>query len=230
MRKLIIIFFALSIISEVKAQLAIEYSAGYGTYSMSDMNSLLSNIKDEVNASMPNIDARIVTSFPDYIIHNLSIGYQLKKMEFGINNSYYTTGSKISRQDYSGEYSLKMYVNALRQGLYYRNYFYTADINGVQKLHIYAEISPSIIFTKVKIKEKLRVYENETVMNDETVNNISFSFLPQIGSQFNFNRQIGVFAKIGYDITIPGNTEILEHKTKIDWSGFRASAGLRFSL
>lgn len=230
MRKLIIILFAFLSISQVKAQLAIEYSAGYATYEMTDMNNFLSNIRDQINTSMPGLDAQIVTSFPDYVMHNLSVGYRFKNMEVGINSSYYTTGAKISKEDYSGEYSFKMYLNGFRQGLYYRNYFYTANINSSNKLYLYGEISPSLIFSSIKMKEKLIVNKEEDVRIDKKINTISFAILPQVGAQFNFNRQIGLFAKMGYELSVPNESTLFEKKTKLNWSGFRINGGIRLSL
>lgn len=230
MRKLIIILFAFLFASQIKAQLAIEYSVGYASYQMGDMNDFISSIRDEINASMPGLDAKIVTSFPDYVTHNLSIGYRFRNMEVGLNSSYYTTGSKISKEDYSGEYSFKTYLNGFRQGLYYRNYFYTVNINYNKKLYLYGEISPSLIFSKVKIKEKIRVYDEINTRIDQKINNISFSILPQIGAQFNFNRQVGVFTKIGYELSIPNKSTMLDQDVKVDWSGIRVNGGLRLSL
>lgn len=233
MKKIALLVLILSAFLGTKAQdITISYSAGYGSFKMDDMNGLLEYMqtlpRPDGNANA--LGAAIVDNFPGYIIHTVNIGYKIRKQELGFVTGYQTTGGKLSRIDYSGDYDYKAILNGFRLGFYYRNYFYTSNVDSKRNIAFFGEISPNAILSSIKITEKFNVGGTSLIDEKNEYTNVSFSILPQIGAKFNLTSKIGFQATIGYDINIGTEINKLPTKPKVDWSGIRLSAGASYTF
>lgn len=212
------------------AQLSINYSIGYGSYKMGDMKNFVDNIQLHVEGQYPGLNTIIVDHFPAYITHSVDIGYKQKVHEFGIRGGFYSTGSKISFQDYSGEYECNVLINGYKAGAYYRNYFSNSKIGKKSLLSLFGEISPSAIISRTKITSHLTVYDQPLESEKTAIHKVDFAILPQIGIRYNIIPQVGVQLMTGYEVSFGQRTYKLDGNPRIDWSGFRASAGITVSL
>lgn len=229
MKKTTIILFCILMCLQAKAQFSISYSFGYGTYKMDDMKNILTSAKEAINSQYPGLDAQIVDNFPGYITHTLDVGYRIQQNEFGQKATFLTTGGKLSRADYSGEYEEKITLSAYRQGVFYRNYFYTSNMSNNRSLSLFGEISPSVVFTKMKTEGHTSIGNETQHMDQIHLNSTSFAILPQIGLKFNLNPHIGFLLSSGYDFNFGSGIDKLGGNT-IDWSGFRVSLGASYTF
>jgi hypothetical protein len=86
---------------------------GLGSYKMNDLkqfNNLILN-------SLP-FEAAATENFPAYWNYSASFVLSLNKMAFGVTCSYQSTGSRISRADYSGEYAFDTKINSVSPGFF----------------------------------------------------------------------------------------------------------------
>lgn len=87
--------------------------SGVGSYKMDD----LKEFNNIVLKSLP-FDARITNNFPIYWNYKSSILYSFKKLlTAGITWSYQSTGSRLSRVDYSGVYSFDSRIRSSTPGI-----------------------------------------------------------------------------------------------------------------
>lgn len=233
MKKIVLLIFILSASFGIKAQdITISYSAGYGSFKMNDMNGLLEYIQTlpRPDGNGNALGAAIVDNFPGYVIHTLNIGYKIRKQELGFVTGYQTTGGKLSRIDYSGNYDYKAILNGFRLGFYYRNYFYTFNVDSKRNIAFFGEISPNAVLSSIKVTEKFNIGETPLIDEKNEYTNVSFSIVPQIGTKFNLTSKIGFQATIGYDINIGTEVNKLPTNPKIDWSGLRLAAGAAYTF
>lgn len=216
--------------TQINSQVSIKYSFGYGDYNMSDMKDYLSDVRSSILNIVPGLDIATTDNFPGYQIQFLSLGYKMQKHEFGINSNFLSTAGKISYADYSGKISTKITINGYQQGLFYRYHFYSLNIKNKQKISFYGDISPSIIFSKIKINEEM--YPENSILpppNNRDLNNVSFSLLPQLGAQYNITSHILFFVNTGYEINFSSKISEMNNKG-VDWSGFRINGGIGYSF
>lgn len=214
----------------VMAQYMINYSIGYGSYKMGDMKSFLENVQSQVEGLHPELSTAIVDKFPAYILHSVDMGYRLKSHEFGLKGGFYSTGGKISRQDYSGEYEYKVILNGYKTGLFYRNHFYTCNVQGKSTLSLFGEISPSVIISQTKLSSHF-VVDNQPIDTEKKQSHkIDFSVMPLAGVRYNIIPQVGIQLSAGYEVSFGEKAKKLAGNPRIDWSGLRVSGGITLSL
>lgn len=229
MKKYILLFVLIAFSWQVNAQFSVTYSAGYGDYKMTNLKSLLNEIESGISSQYPNIPFKITDNFPGYINHNLDFSYRIKKHEFGIKNTYLTTGGKVAYSDYSGEYNGKLLLNAFRFGLSYRFYQPVAEFKNSGSLCLFGEISDAITFTNLKSKEVIRLFEETQHATDNIdSNSAGVSISPMLGLKWFVCPRIGLHISAGYDFQFDSKFKFQGQKTDLeaDWSGFRTNAGL----
>lgn len=213
------------------AQFNISYSAGYGSYKMSDLKQLLESANNSILQSMPK-GMRIVDNFPSYITHNLDFSYKFNRHEFGLKGSYLTTGGKIAYSDYSGKYIEKLTLNGYRMGAMYRFYFGESQL-GACTLSFFGEVSPGITFTKLKYKATLDIYDPEvhqTANDNVSTNETGFTVQPLFGSRLCLTRNVSFFASMGYDFEFGASLSTTNNMYRANWSGFRLNGGATYSF
>lgn len=208
-KKILFLLISLLWVMNIHGQKRIEYSAGYGEYKMDDMQAALSSIMDNLTSQFP-FDIAVISNFPSYINHNAGLMYQLNKHEFGANVGYLSTAGKIAYSDYSGEIMGKLSLNAYRIGLVYRYHVYRVGLSRGTSVTFYGELSPGIIFTKLKSKEHVIVNgQSKDIDNAYNVNSslTGFSVLPQVGISMNLPYGFGIRVYGGYDIESGSNVK-----------------------
>jgi len=123
---------------------------GIGSYRMNDLKQL--NI--EVLNSLP-FAAKVTENFPLYWNYKLSLMLSIKNdLDIGATCSFQSTGSRISRVDYSGEYSFDSKINALSPGI-------IAEIHiPLNKLRISFNNEVGIEYSKILLIEHIKISSN----------------------------------------------------------------------
>ena len=200
--------------------LAIDYSLGYGTYQLDDIVNL--------QHSMINYYGLKETDcFPNYITHSVSLGYVTGRSHFGSTFSYFTTGGRLIRADYSGSYKIDMIMNGYRLGSFYRYYINTK----YPHLYTYMQLSSGVMFSTLKMEEKVNVY---TVSAQETTkfNGIGIYLEPTIGATYRFTDRLHFSLGGGYEADFLGTLKLSgqESQLKAHWNGFRLYGGITYIL
>jgi len=118
---------------------------GYGNYSMSGLKSFNNDILN----TLP-VEARLIDDFPAQPFFYGSIIYQTKSPVYvGVSCGYYTTGSRISYKDYSGELRIDNLVSAWAPGI----------IPGIviinKKLVLKGEANISYSISKLRVEQEI---------------------------------------------------------------------------
>lgn len=215
------------------AQFRLDYHVSYATYNMGEMKDLMQSIKSR--EPFRQFGMEIVEDFPAYVAHSVNIGYRHNSHEFGVKSGYYTTGGKLSVGDYSGKINVTLTTNGYREGVYYRNYFYTIENKNTKgefkdRFSVWGEVSPALIISTLKIKTVISDIELQEVIEEPDYNENAYSLLFQIGGKYYISKMISVGLSAGYDISFGGNYDELVDSPRSDWSGLRLSGGLGFNF
>jgi hypothetical protein len=228
MKNRFILVVLLSIPTLASAQLSVEYTGGYGAYTqMGDLRKLIDTKLQTTILELPN--AKIVANFPNYFTHTFGLNYVYKREEFGFQITRMSTGGKIAYSDYSGKYTNKLILSAVRIGTRYRYDYIDFTVKGKQNLTLFWELSPGVIVSNLKhsIYEE---YATQTVTEDDDGNysSVTFSLLPQIGVKTNYGR-FGFHLLAGYDLEFGGKLDN-GYKTRISWMGLRTGIGFSYTF
>lgn len=224
MKRLFLILLCATVYVNLYSQFRVDYSVSYASYQMGEMKDLLHSI--ETSELMRKIGIKNVENFPAYIAHTVNIGYKINQHEFGIKSSFYTTGGKLSVADYSGAINMKMIANGYREGLYYKNYFYTYNSQERQRFAIWGEISPAIIISKLRMETTARDIDDQLTLEDFDFTETAFSLLPQLGGKYYLTNNISFDISVGYELSFGGKYTDLKDSPRPDWSGFRVNGGI----
>lgn len=195
--------------------------AGVGTYSMKGLKDL--------NAAVFKIlpfQARILSDYPPYFFYKPAFLLSFYKFNAGFQAAYYSTGSRISSKDYSGEYLFNTKVNCIAPSVYFDYSLFS--ISGKYPVSLFSEAG--ITFSKLDLKEVLTV-------NNEEITNSSYAYKSKnyyvepgfkVGYQIyrfiNLELNTSYFFQFGKNVFKSDNNDILNDGEKTigpDWSGLR---------
>lgn len=228
MKKLILIVLCWLCYFGLHAQFILEYNISYASYNMKDIKDLLGTI--ERSELLQKLGIRNVENFPGYVAHTANIGYKINRHEFGFKSSFYTTGGKLSVADYSGAVNVKMTTNGFREGLYYKNHFYSYNYKNEEKFSIWGEISPAVIFSKLKLKTEVRENNIPNTIEDFSFNSTAFAVLPQLGGKYYITKHISFDISVGYEFSFGGKYDDLSNSPRPNWSGIRLNGGIGYKF
>lgn len=209
-------------------ELNLALEPGIGAYGMKDLKEF-----NAINLSSLPFDAKITNNFPNYWNNKLLLQYSMKKfLTLGIACSYQSSGSRISRVDYSGEYFFDTKIRAFSPGLLAEFYF------PLNKFRFSFNNEAGIEFSKLRLNEYLRI--NSESKEDEylfTSKNWYYEPTFKLSYPILFFR-LGLVAgylldfKKGVFVSSNNyNIKLSEGKLATsDWSGLRLGLYLSFNL
>lgn len=222
-----ILILLLLVTFSAKAQFSISYAAGYGTYEMDDLKSLIKTAYQQLAPTLPS-GTRIVDNFPGYITHSLDGTYLLKRHEVGLKTSYLTTGATIAYSDYSGKYEEKIILNGYRAGLLYRIHANPREV-GSYTLSFFGELSPAVTLTRLKYRASVDLPDSgvhEEGDDPLSTDEFGYSVQPLLGCRLAVSPQLAFFVSAGYDFEFGAKLSTTNDYVRADWSGFRTNAGV----
>jgi hypothetical protein len=219
---------------QLKAQLILSYSVGYGTYDMEQMKDALEYANHSINHDFGELDLYKKDHFSGQITHSIELGGKAGKGELGINGSIYTADGKLSYADYSGFLDYKLLSTGLRLGLFLRGHFYRIPVGNHSSFSIYGELSPGIIFSRLEERMTIGIYNpNNGQLTKDTSNDLAdykcFSIMPKVGVRYSINEWLGINLQSGYD-WYPDYEGLKKMEDPTNWSGFRISGGVSLIL
>lgn len=200
---------------------------GLGTYSMSDLRSILKQSGEGSTTGLETIE-----EFPPYYSFHLDgIYYVSSKIGIGITSGIYSTGARNSISDYSGSYYEDIVVKALNLGLIGAfkdsladDLFYGLELCGGIKL------SDLIMESKIKLID----------IDFEDVSKMNFSgngwwVEPRVRFGRNLFKSFTWSIYGGYEFHFKNKMRLKENSQnqmngKIDWSGFRFGVCISFIM
>jgi hypothetical protein len=206
------------------SQISIEANYGYGIYSLKDLR----DMNSEILKNLP-VEGKITDDFPAQPYYSAGVYYQTSdNVSLGITGKFYTTGSRISYKDYSGELEIDNILSSYSPGIAAR--FKLID----KKLSLFEETRISYGFTKLKMKEKIIGSTDE---------NIFKSFGVQVEPRFKLSYRInglefglngGYLIDFGGKNRLVGNKDavlqytVSNEEIKTNWSGMRIGASVGY--
>ena len=216
MKKILIILLLYYPVHAYTQGWSIDYSIGYGTYQLDDIKSIQ-------HSMLSSYGLKETDCFPGYITHSVALGFVAGQYHFGSNFSYLTTGGRLHRADYSGSYTVDMIMNGYRLGAFYRYYINT----GFSPLHLYLQLSPGVLFSNLKMEERVNIYP-ESAQETTKLNGVGMFIEPTIGATYHFNDWLHFSLGGGYEADFWSTMKLSGRETQIKahWNGLRLYGGL----
>ena len=195
--------------------------AGYGTYSLGNMRAALG---DAWNYHA-GLGIKKVDDFPGFLNYSATAEMYLSSMHLlGINYAYYFTGGHNYKRDYSGEYSLKIPVNASRIGIQYKFIFLSKD-----RLKYFAQARGGFVFSNMKTIEHIAINNVDSVSNTKKDTSSTLFLEPSLGLSYNLGNGFSLDSSIGWQFDI--TSEFLTKKySYMYWTGLRLLVGIAYEF
>ena len=213
-------------------QSGFELEYGIGSYNMNNLKELNGYIQQNLG-----FHTAVTANFPIYPYFRASAFMNVKGNQIGLAFSFYSTGSRVSASDYSGEYRFENLLNAYVPGIYFTTPF---KQNGI--LHIEGRLEGGVIFSKMKNNEYFRLYDTVYINSSNKFKSVNAYLEPGIRlsyplNHFNIGFYVGYmiqFGKQGFYIDDRKNSQVLNPATqsvlKPGWDGFRINISLAYPL
>lgn len=209
----------------------VEINSGLGTYRHDD----LKRFQDYMLTFAP-AHSREVAKFPPYFYYSASFENIVNtKNLIGVNFTLLTSGGRNNIKDYSGEYSLDLHINGIGAGFQYRYIF-----KSFKSFDLYAKARAGLMFSTFYMKESLDLIQADSTKTTEHFHAENIYCEPSVGIIWNFWKRLSLDFSLGYEIDTKGS--LLYENSKyfisfppgqpltIDWSGFRAVAGVSYKI
>ncbi|MFB6319737.1 hypothetical protein [Saccharicrinis sp. FJH54] len=168
-KTIIAILITINIIPVFSQNLQVDYGIDYQNYEMTNLKELTNSIYRTIP-----FDAKITSNFPPYLRHHISGLYSLSNnLGLGFSFTYQTSGSRISRADYSGSYNYDMIINGYSPGI--KGQLKVSDFRYVS-LYFYSSIG--LIFSNLKLVENFNILEYEPQISEEDFVSTNLFFEP----------------------------------------------------
>lgn len=230
-RTILFICLMLAFVRTGQAQsLIIEYNIGHGSYQMSDMKDILKN------QMLPVTNALVTDEFPGYVTQDTRVGIEWRRHHAGALFNYMNTAGKKGVTDYSGSCNYELRNKGYKLGAFYRFRLVKEEIS-IFTFEPYVQLSTGVVLNRVHESNRLFV-ESDPAAGYEEEDRFSgknFFVEPAFGIKFGLCRHVALNVNIAYEWDAvkqkhsSGHTEF-PSDFKVDWSGYRAQAGLIFYL
>lgn len=199
-----------------------EVMFGLGTYNMKDLKAL-----NAYTMRFLPFESKVVADFPPTLFLRTQYLFQGEKFAIGPSLSFYSTGSRISSADYSGEYYNDMTISAISPGIIEQ-----IRITEIDKLKCNFQVNMGLIWSRLKIEESLEIENQEEQSGNEKLTGFNFYIEPGFTIEYALNKMALGFLlsyqlqalgpgfyvdKINQQVHNPGTGEPM----KPNWSGVR---------
>lgn len=210
------ILFLLTTMFGYSQTIELSVESGLASFNMSE----LKDINTQEQKRLP-FKTEITYNFPAYIYYKPMMLINFKRLSFGVSTAFYSTGSRISRQDYSGDYIFDMLISSWTPGAEGLVRLFTKNNHSVQ-----LGLSGGAIFSKLEVNNHLSLYDSVLTKNSITLKGTNIFVIPSI--RYNYQvKSIKFGANVGYftqfldkPLHLASNSEE-ETRIKPDWSGLR---------
>jgi hypothetical protein len=213
-------------------QSGFELEFGIGSYNMSNLKELNGYIQQNLG-----FHTEVTADFPIYPYFKASAFMNVKGNQVGLAFSFYSTGSRVSASDYSGDYRFENLLNAYVPGI-----FISTPFTQKGKLGIEGRLEGGAIFTKMENNEYFKLYDTVYINSTNKFKSVNAYLEPGLKLRYPVYHFIcGIYAgymiqfgKQGFYVDNRKNSQVLNPATqsvlKPGWDGFRISISLAYPL
>lgn len=210
---------------------SIEIMLGGGSFQMNG----LKEMNTFIQKSLP-YRTQLVADFPSTLFYRAQAIRLDNSFHIGPSFSFFTTGSRLSSADYSGEFKNDLTVNAFVPGI-----IGSVRINNHKFYKLYFRPTVGTLITKLKVEESLVLFNKTVIDNSQNLTGLNFYFEPAITLQcINIgNIHIGTTVAYGIQALGPGfydkkfSRKIKNPATgddfKPNWTGIRLALSILFN-
>lgn len=200
------------------------FQSGIGTYEMNELKWVTSSVYD----GLP-FQAKIISNYPPFLYYKPSFLLSFSKFSIGLQLSKYSTGSRISSKDYSGEYLFNTKIKGIAPSIY----FDFGHFPVLKKIRLSPFIETGIIYSKLELKEFFYIYDTE--ITNETYNFTSKNYYVESGLKTEYGIYKFISVELNSSYAVQFGKKNLETKEGMTISGNRGAArpnwsGFRFGI
>lgn len=210
--------------------LTVEYNFGHGDYDMEKMKDLLGA------GHLPAANAEVTDNFPGYLTQDARIGFEWKRHHAGVLFTYMNTAGRRGIGDYSGSCYFTVRNKGYKSGGFYRFRLANEKLGPVS-FQPYLQASAGVVLNRVSEKYDFNFNDapDKSSRNVYRQSGTNFFVEPAFGIKFGFCRYVALNVSIAYEwdavkkLGYVGEANYVP-ASNVDWSGYRAQAGLIFYL
>lgn len=227
MKKILVLLILFGTSYSIKAQiLKLGLQTGYAQYKMDDFEKYVNEKSD-----MLAFETKRVQNFPPNIYFKPTMQIEFNRFGMGVSYSFHSTGARITRNDYSGEYYNNVLTNGHTLGT---NVF--VWINSEHKLKLGLNGEFGLHYTAITLDESLILVNNSSFFEYDY--NVIGSLYAEPGlklaysySRFNFEISCAyLFPLNQIDDYAPLKKAHDKGYYKIEWDGMRAGLTILYSI
>ena len=210
--------------------LTVEYNIGHGSYQMSDMEDFLNKME------LPVTNAQVTDNFPGYVTRDTRMGIEWRRHHVGVLFNYMNTAGRKGVTDYSGSCNYELRNKGYKFGAFYRFRLVKEEIS-IFTFEPYVGLSTGVVLNKVKEANSLFIESDPEAgyWKENTFSGRNFFVEPAFGIKFGLCRYVALNLSVAYEWDAVKQEHTIEKAEspltfKVDWSGYRAQAGLIFYL
>jgi hypothetical protein len=187
---------------------------GIGSYDMTD----LKYFNNQVLINLP-FEAKVTENFPMYLYYKGFFKYYFTKtIGLGFNLALHSTSSRISRSDYSGDFTYDNIVYCLSPGV-----SFDCKLLSISNFKIFIYNELGMEFSRLKIINEFRIFD-QIQTSSESLN--SYNMYSELGLHFSyFYKYFIISLNSGLSLDI-GNKGI----PLIQWTGFREGITISYRI
>ena len=208
--------------------LTVEYHIGHGSYQMSDMEDFLNKME------LPVTNAQVTDNFPGYVTQDTRMGIEWRRHHVGALFNYMNTAGKKGVTDYSGSCNYELRNKGYKFGAFYRFRLVKEEIS-IFTFEPYVGLSTGVVLNKVTEANSLFIESDPEAgyWKENTFSGRNFFVEPAFGIKFGLCRYVALNLSVAYEWDAVKQEHTIENAEspstfKVDWSGYRAQAGLIF--
>ena len=215
-----------------QTELAIGWNFGLGSYEMT----LLKELNGYINDVIP-YESEIVSDFPAYLYYGPDIKFKIGRSNIGSSPRIYSTGSRVSSADYSGEYRYDNLIKSLALNVYFGYDFIKIERSS---LALYAKLGLSL--STLELTEYTEINQEVLLNENMKFNSQSLYVEPCLSYTYNLGK-ISIQSSLGYSFHILNSPfyyqEYNEYtlrrpmnngNIKPSWNGIRVEFGFHYNI
>ena len=181
---------------------------------------------------LPVSNAQVTDNFPGYVTQDTRVGLEWSRHHAGVLFNYMNTAGKKGITDYSGSCNFELRNKGYKFGAFYRFRLVKEEIS-IFTFEPYIQFSAGVVLNKVHEANRLFIESVPTAgyLQEGHFSSKNFFVEPAFGIKFGLCRHVALNVNIAYEWdAVKQNLKSRYSDFKVDWSGYKAQAGLIFYL